>query len=171
MNKIASTLLVSSLVLGGFAVANADNDRYERGDRYEQNERYDKHEYRGKYCNKHGKKSGYRMERMIEQLDLNDAQEKQVHSIRDNYRPKMKALREDMKETRKQLRETMHAETIDQEKVNKLAQTMGQLKTNKIMLRAEMSTEINKVLSKEQREELKNLKKRSGSERDHGYHS
>ena len=174
MNKIATTLLVSSLALGAFSLANADDDRYERHERYEHSEdddRYERHGYKGKYCDKHGKKSGQRMERMIKHLDLSDEQATQVRSIRDSYQPKMQALREKMQENRKQLREEMQSETIDQEKVKKLAQATGDLKAEKIILRAEKRNKIHNVLTKEQREKMKEMKERRGYKYKHGYHS
>ena len=50
MNKIAITLLVSSLALGGFTLANADDERYEREDHYEKSEHYKRDGHKGKYC-------------------------------------------------------------------------------------------------------------------------
>ena len=174
MNKITTTLLVSSLALGGFTLANASDDRYERYERYEHSEdddRYERHSYKGKYCDKHGKKSDGRIERMIKHLDLTDEQATQVRSIRDSYQPKMKALREKMKDNRKQLREEMHAETIDQQKVKKLAQTMGDLKAEKIILRAEKRSKIRDVLTGEQREKMKEMKQHRGYKYKQGHHS
>lgn len=158
MNKIATTLLVSSLALGGFTLANADDDSNERGDRYEKNDHYKRDGHKGKHCDKQGKKSQYRMEKMIKHLGLNDEQAKKVRSIRESFQPKMEALRSTMKENRKQLREEMHADNIDQSKVKKIAKTMGDLKANKIILRAEMRNEVHKVLTKEQRAEMKKQK-------------
>jgi len=156
MNKITTTLLVSSLALGGFTLANADDNRHERGDRYE------KHDHKGKYCNKRGKKSHNRIEKMIKHLGLSDEQATKVRSIRESFQPKMEALRNKKKETRKQLREVMHAESIDQNKVKELAKTIGDLKANKIILRAEMRSDIHKVLTKAQREEMKKRKEHRG---------
>ena len=162
MKKIATTILVSSLALGGFTLANADYDR---------NDRHERSEHKGKYCDKHGKKSGYRMEKMIKHLGLSEEQAKQVHNIRDSYKGKMQAAREKMQENRKQLREEMHAESIDKSKIKELAQTAGKIKSNKIILRAEMRNEIHKVLTKEQREKMKKQKEYRGSNYKHDHHS
>jgi len=170
MNKIATTLLVSSLALGGFAVAHADYDdheKYEKHERYSEHEKHDEYEKHGKYCNKYAKRSGSRIEYMIEHLNLSDVQAKQVRSIRDNYRPKLAAFHDKMKDNRKQLREAMKEDTINLDQVKEIAQKTGSLKTDKIILRAEMRTEIRKVLTKEQREKMKNLKRRHGY--GHGY--
>ena len=156
MNKIATTLLISSLALGGFAAVHASSDEYEKHEKYEKSEKH------GKYCDKHRKKSGSRGEYMIERLDLSDAQAKQVRSIRDSYRPKMQEFRDKMRDNRKQLREAMHADTINQDQVKEIAQKKGDLTVKKIILRTEMRTEIHKVLTKEQREKMKNMKGRHG---------
>jgi len=152
MNKIATTLIISSLALGGVAVANAsaDDDRYERRG------------YSGKYCDKGNRGFGSRFERMTERLNLSEEQTKQVRTIRDNYRPQISTLADKMRDNRQQLRELMHGDTINQDKVKELAQVMGDLKTDKIILRAEMKAEIHKVLTKEQREEMKEWKGRRG---------
>jgi len=165
MNKIATTLLVSSLALGGFAVVHASPDEYEKYEKYEEQEKH------GKYCDKHGKRSASRGEYMIERLELSDAQAKQVRSIRDNYRPKMKEFRDKMRDNRKQLREAMHADTINQDQVKEIAQKKGDLMAKKIILRTEMRTEIHKVLTKEQREKMKNMKGRHGYGHGYKHHS
>jgi len=156
MNKIVTTMLVSSLTLGGFALANASDDN-----------RYEKREHAGKYCDKHGKGFDSRIERMTEHLGLNDEQAKQVRAVRDNYHPQMLALRDKIKANRKQLREVMHADTVDQAKVEKLAQKMGALKADKIILRSKMRVEMNKVLTNEQRKKMSERKEGRGH--GHGY--
>lgn len=161
MKKIATTLVISSLVLGGFIVSNsnADDDRYERRG------------HSGKHCNKKfGKGSADRFERMKKRLNLSDEQAKQVRAIRDSYSPKRTELAKKTKQNRQQLREAMRADTINQDKVKELAQTMGDLKTDKIILRAKMRTEIHKVLSKEQREKMKNRKGYRGHSHGHRHH-
>ena len=168
MKRITATILASSLALSGLTLANASDDRQER---YERSGHYEKSEHKGKYCNKHGKKSGKRMEKMIKHLDLNDDQAKQVRNIRDSYKVKMSALRNKMKENRKQLREEMHSESIDQNKVKELAQVTGDLKADKIILRAEMRAEINNVLTSEQREKFNKMKEHRGKKYKHDYHS
>ena len=165
MNKITTTLLISSLALGGFTIANADDDYYEK-----RGHSYEKHERSGKHCDKHGKRSDSRIDRMIERLDLNDEQTKQVRLIRDNYRPEMDSLSDKMKGNREQLRELMQEDTIDQDQVKQLAQVIGDLKTDKIILRSDMRAEFNQVLTKEQREKMENWRGRRGHGDGHRRH-
>ena len=148
MNKLLTTLLVSSLALGGMTLANADSEYYGKG------------EHKGKYCQKG------RIERMAEKLDLSESQLKQVREIQEKYRPEKQALRDKMKSSRQQLREVMQVENIDQAKVRKLAQQLGDLKAEKIVLRSQIRSEMNKVLSKEQREKMKGMYKNRGKRYD-----
>lgn len=165
MNKIVTTILVSSLALGGFTAANADDDRYERGEHYERGHSYEHDSgHHGKFCDKHGMK-GQRLEYMIKQLGLSNDQADKVRNIRDAYMPDKKELRNKMRETRKQLREVMHADAIDQDQVETLAKAMGDLKTQKILLRAKMRNEIHQVLTSEQREKMKAMKKEHRGEK------
>lgn len=155
MNRILPALIVSSLALGGLAVAQADDDRQERRGQH------------GKYCDKHGKDFGSRIERMAQRLNLTEEQTKQVRAIKEKYRPDMRKLADRKRDTRRQLREVMHADNVDQDKVKKLARKMGGLTTEKIILHGKKKAEINKVLSKEQREQMRQLKPRHG--KGHGY--
>lgn len=156
MNKLVTTLLVSSLVLGGVTLAQADSDRYEKG------------EYDGKYCNKgkDGKGRAYRIERMATELGLSESQLKQVRAVEAKYHPKMQELRGKKKAGRQSLREVMQADNVDQAAVKKLVQQQGDLKVEKIMLRSQMRAEIDKVLTAEQRAKMKEMR----SHRSEGYH-
>jgi len=157
MNKIAVTLLAGSLALGGYGLVNASPDSYE------------KYEYQGKHC-KHGKEG--RLERMKSTLDLSEDQVTKIRAIKDKYRPEKMALRGKMKDARKQLREAMHADSIDKNKVKKLARQMGDLKTQKILLRADMKAEVHSVLTSEQRAKKKDMFKgrHEGYREHHGKH-
>jgi len=163
MNKTAAILLTTSLALGGYGVANASADHQ------------GKHEYQGKHCKhgKYGKKDGEaRLERMKAKLGLSEKQVTQIRAIKDKHRPGKMALRGKMKETRMQLRAAMHADQIDKAKVKQLAQQMGSLKVEKIMLKADMRSEVNKVLTAEQRAKKKEIHKgRHDRHREHrGHH-
>jgi len=159
MNKLVKTLLIGSLTLGGFTMANASPDHF------------DKPGHAGKSCGKHEKDRGARIEKMIERLDLDEGQAEQVRNIRDNYHPQMEQLKEKMKDNRQQLRELVQADALDQEQVRVIAEAIGDLKTEKIILRTTMKSEIRMVLTEEQREEMKQWKKRRGfghGRRHHG---
>ena len=159
MNKIVTTLLIGGLTLGGFTMANASPGHF------------DKPGHASKSCGKHEMDRGSRIEKMIKHLDLDEGQAEQVRNIRDNYRPQMKELKEKMKDNRQQLHELAQADTLDQEQVKIIAEVIGDLITEKIILRTTMKSEIRMILSEEQREEMKNWKRDRGfghGRRHHG---
>ena len=140
MNKIASSILIGTLALGGLSMVNASPDNHGEG-----------HGYKSHHC-KHGQKGGHsRFEKMKSVLGLTDAQVKQVEALKSKFQPRKEALRGKMKSTRMQLRATMKSNTVDKTKLSQLATTMGNLKTEKIMLRAEMRSEMDKILTDDQR--------------------
>jgi len=157
MNKIAITLLASSLALGSLGLANADNDRYEKGGYHE-----------GKHCKHKGARGESQLERMTEKLGLSDEQAGQVKAIQEKYAPQKQALRSKMHENRQALREAMHADTMDQAKVEQLAEAMGNLKTEKILLKSKMHSEVSQVLTSEQRMKRKSMHQHKGG-KHHGY--
>ena len=159
MNKLITTLLVSSIAMGSFAIAHAESEH--SGVR----------EHNGKHCNKGkmGNKFGMRIERMAKKLGFSESQLKQAHEIEAKYKPQMQALHDKKKATRQELRAVMHADTIDQAVVKKLAQQQGDLKAQKIVLRSQMRAEINNVLTEEQRSKMKEMHKKRG-EKNHGKH-
>jgi Spy/CpxP family protein refolding chaperone len=166
MNKMISAILVGSITLGGLSLAVASDDEY-RG------------KHQGKYC-KHGKggdhKMGHhkkgmeqRMQRMMHRLDLNDEQTSKVSAVFDKHRTQFNSLRSKMKSNRVALRENMHADTQDMAVIEKLAKKQGELKTQKILIKAKIKSAINKILNKEQREKMKNIRAKR-SQRRHGIH-
>ena len=164
MNKIMSAIMVVAITLGGFSMAVADDDDY-RG------------KHQGKYC-KQGKMAGYsmghhkqgmeqRMQRMLHRLDLNDDQASKVSAVFDQHRTQLNALRSQMKSNRMALRENMHADTQDMALIEKLAKEQGELKTQKILMKAKIKSAINNILNSEQREEMKNIRAKRG-QKHHG---
>lgn len=167
MNKMISAILVGSITMGGLSLAVAGDDEY-RG------------KHQGKYC-KHGKGGGdhkmghhkkgmeHRMQRMMHRLDLNDEQASKVSAVFDQHRTQFNSLRSEMKSNRMALRENMHADTQDMAVIEKLAKKQGELKTQKILIKAKIKSAINIILNKEQREKMKNIRAKR-SQRHHDMH-
>ena len=157
MNKLITTLLVSSLAMGSIAIAHANSEH--SGDR----------EHQGKRCmkGKMGNKFGMRIERMAKKLGFSESQLKQAREIQEKYQPQMQALHDKKKATRQELRAVMHADNIDQAAVKKLAQQQGDLKAQKIILRSQIRSEIHKLLTAEQRTKMKEMHK-NRDEKRHG---
>ena len=116
-----------------------------------------------------GNKFGMRIERMAKKLDFSESQLKQAREIQAKYQPQMQTLYDKKKATRQELRAVMHADNIDQAAVKKLAQQQGDLNAQKIILRSQMRTEINKVLTAEQRTKMEEMRKNRG-EKHYGEH-
>lgn len=165
MNKF-TTLLTATLALGsvGVIIASPGN--------------YGKSGHKGKYCQqgKHGKGRGAaRIARMTSVLGLNSTQVKQLEAIQTKYQPKRIALRTKMQETRTQLRQAMQADKIDKAKVKQLAKASGDIRTRKIVLRAEIREAVHNILTPEQRAKKKTMRKgrygrHHGHKGHHGHH-
>lgn len=156
MKKGILALIITALVGGGMNFALADSGGY-----------HGQHGKEGKHCNKHGK---FRLENMREELSLSDEQVKQITSIREKYQPRMQELREKSKANRAQLREAKYADTVDMGIIKTLAKAQGDLKTQKIILKAEKRNEINGVLTKEQLSKLKEMKQKHRKHKDDEEH-
>jgi Spy/CpxP family protein refolding chaperone len=152
MKKGILVLMVTALVGGGMNFALADSGGYHGHDR-EYGEGH--HGKAGKHCSEHGQ---FRLENMREELGLSDEQVKQITDIREKYQPRMQELREKSKANRAQLREAKNADTVDMAKIKTLAKAQGELKTQKIILKAEKRNEIHAVLTKDQLSKLKEMK-------------
>ena len=164
MKTLVTTLLLGSLSLTGMHSAFADDDREEKHGYHSEHHG----EHGGKYCDKHGK--GNRIERMKQHLGLTDDQVKKMQDLREKYQPQKQALREKMRDTRKQLRDVMHAEQLDQREVKILANKIGDLKAEKIMLHAKKRSEMNAILTPEQRQKMRDWKQKR-HEHHHGDHN
>jgi len=166
MNTIISAILVGSMTLGSLSLAIAGDGEY-RG------------KHQGKYC-EYGKGGGHkmghyrkgiehRMQRMMQHLDLSDEQTSKVSAVFDQHRTKFNALRTEIKDNKMALREKMHADTQDMKAIEKLANKQGELKTKKILIKANIKSAINKILNKEQREKMREIRSKRGH-RHHGMH-
>lgn len=161
MGKIISAILVGSITLGWLGLAVADDDDY-RG------------KHQGKYC-KHGDhkmghhKRGmeYRMQRMMRHIDLSDEQKSKVSAVFDQHRTQFNSLRSEMKSNRMALRENMHTDTQDMAVIEELAKKQGELKTQKILIKAKMKSAIYKILNNEQREKMEDIRDRRSKMRRH----
>lgn len=169
MRKSIIVILLAALAGGGINQALADSEGHHSNDR-EYGERH--HAMSGKDCKKHGK---FRMEKMQKMLGLSDEQVSRIRQIREKYRPQMQELREQSRANRKKLREARQAESIDMAQIEALAQIQGNLKAQKIILKAKKHNEIRTVFTKEQIVRLREMKQKYHNDRDddrehHGKH-
>ena len=160
MKNIISAVLVGSIALGGLSVAVASGDSNEhRGGHH------------GKYCKQsgegnHKKRMEHRLQRMTKHLQLSEEQASKVRSVFEKHSEELSALRSEKQSNRQELRASMHAENMDMTKVEKLAKKQGMLKTEKILIKAKIKSEIKAILTDEQRAKMKTMRGKHG----HGKH-
>jgi len=156
MNKIAATVLASTIAMAGIGLVYAGNDGYGH--------------YKGKHCQHkfEGKRGEYYLQRMTDKLDLTEDQVTQIRTIKDKYHPQKQQLRNEMMKNRQSLKELMMADSLDEAGVQQLAETMGKLKTEKILLKSKMMSEINQLLTPEQLEKKRSVMQHRGC-KHHGY--
>lgn len=92
--------------------------------------------------------------RMGKRLGLTKEQRTAVRAIVDQHRPQMRALRDAQAESRHQLMALSATGNPDTVQVRALADTQGKAIADMIVLRVRMRSEINKVLTEEQRKKL-----------------
>lgn len=159
MKKMLITLMAGSLAMGSLGLVNADDGRYQKGEHK-----------KGQYC-KHkgeGSRDEYRLERMTKKLGLSDDQASRIQAIWDKYSPQKQQMRSEMQQNRKQLRAAMSADSRDEARLQQLAEAIGKLKTEKILLKSRIHGEVSQVLTSEQLEKRKQMRQRHGH-KHHGY--
>lgn len=170
MKKIISTVLVGSIALGGLSIAVASGDYNEH--RGEHHGKYCKQGGEGKHEKGHHKKGmEHRMQRMMKHLGLSEEQATKVRSVFDKHSVQLSALRTEKLSNRQALRSSMHAENMDMTVIEKLAKKQGALKTKKILIKAKIKSEINAILTDEQRAKKKTMrgKRGHGEHKKHGH--
>jgi protein CpxP len=153
------TVLTAALIGGLFftsAQVNAapagDPPKWERGERPEKGERF--------------------LARMTKTLDLSAEQQEKIKAIMDEHRNKVAPLRQDLDENRDKLRQATKADTFDEAAIRTLAAGQAAAKTELVVERARMMSQIHAVLTPEQRkladEKMERMMERRGGDRHHG---
>jgi protein CpxP len=133
------SVLTAALVGGLFfhsAQVNAapigDSPKWERGERHERTgERF--------------------LARMTKSLDLNAEQQEKIKAIMDEHRTKVAPLRQSLDENRDKLRQAVKADSFDEAAVRSLAASQASAKTELMVERARMKSQIHALLTPEQR--------------------
>ena len=153
MNKLATAAIVSMMLAGGASMALADSDRregrHEMGHYGSGHHGYGHHGY-GKGCRS--------IDRMADELNLDEKQVTKMREIKDKYRPKKQALRDKSRDNRKAMRALMDKDTVKESDIRKLADAQGKIKADKIVLKSKMKLEMREVLTKEQRAKWKEMR-------------
>lgn len=165
-NAMLVTLLASTLGFGATAAHADDNATEQRGYGHL------KHEG-GKYSGKRGGRHGGKMmKRMIKKLDLTDAQQAQIKTLRESQKEQYKALREERKALRTEMQALDTTSADHQSQVTALADKKAKLDRKSFIQRSEARQQFEAVLTAEQRTKLKELKekRRNRGGKRHGKH-
>lgn len=100
------------------------------------------------------------LEHMAEHLDLDDAQRDTVRNIMEAAKPELEALREQFKANRKALEALDASDAAYSTELNNIALSNGQLATEGTLLFTRIRSDINAVLTDEQRDKLARGKER-----------
>jgi len=96
-----------------------------------------------------------RIERMAQRLNLSTEQRDAMRAIVDKARPQMRALRDRLTDNRTQLRTLTLQGNADEARVRTLADAQGKAMADLIVLRTQMRSEMDKVLTEPQRQQLR----------------
>ena len=97
---------------------------------------------------------GLMLEHMADHLDLDDAQRASMQNILEAARPEIEALREQLRTNREALRALDANDPAYSTALNNIALSNGQLATEGTLLFTRVRTEVDAVLTDEQREKL-----------------
>jgi Spy/CpxP family protein refolding chaperone len=120
----------------------------------------------------HGKHSGMKgegmdrgekfMNRMADRLQLTTEQRSSVQAVLQKSQPQRANLKEKMQANRKALKELARGGNSDSSQIAELAQERGQLVADMIVQRSKVRGEIREILTDAQREQLNQMRERSG---------
>ena len=94
---------------------------------------------------------GMRWERMAEQLDLTDAQQDQIKTLRLSFQEETLPLKNELREKKARMQTLTTAKEADMKAINQLADEMGGLKTTMMKKHLAHQQEVRKILTDEQR--------------------
>lgn len=111
--------------------------------------------YGGRHAHRMSHDGDQRFERMADRLDLTDEQRKSVRAMLDQSRPQMRELDDKLRANRQALRDLADSDQVDEKQLRKIAKEQGELHSQMIVQRTQMHQQIRKVLTEEQREQLR----------------
>lgn len=104
-----------------------------------------------------GKGEGHRAKRMISRLDLTEEQRDAIRPMRFELEKKLIDLNQKIAIARLELRQLLHAETLDQSSIARKMGDISQLRVQQKTLRLENWFEIQKLLTPDQQKSWKRL--------------
>ncbi len=101
-----------------------------------------------------------RMERMLGQLDLTDAQREQIETILDVHRNAAAGQRADLHAARAALADRIHADVFDEQAIRDAAAAVATIEVDIALSRATLLQQVRGVLTPEQQDRLEQLHER-----------
>ena len=148
------TLLASTLGLGAAAVHAESGDSSKRG------HGYSKHEG-GKHHGKRGGRHGggkHMMKRMAKKLELTEAQQTELKTLREAQKEQYKALREEMKSLREKMKALDTTSADYDSQVAAIADEKANFERKRFIQKSAARQSFMNVLTEEQRTKLKTMK-------------
>ena len=108
---------------------------------------------------------GGRMEFGLRGIDLTDAQRQQVQAIMESHRDELQQIGEKVREAHRAFAQATSAETIDEAAIRTASTAVANAMADEGILRARIRSEVNGILTAEQREQLKTRQQEAGSRR------
>lgn len=125
-----------------------------------------KQERVGKRGGHHGKGFRHgRKARLFQQLNLTDAQKAQLKEIKQRHRESTKSLREEMRASRRSMKQVTQNGAFNESAVRAAAQASNNARVELAVVRAKMRSEMFAVLTAEQKTQLEQLKEQRRQKR------
>ena len=102
----------------------------------------------------------FKMARMARHLDLSDEQRTQVKVIRDSTRPEADRFADAMLENREAMKRLQQSGAFDEAQVREVAERRGALIVEMTVLKARVHSQIQAILTPEQRERMQEMRAR-----------
>ena len=144
---LVATLLASSAGLVTMASAKPFSDGPGCG-------RSSHHEGKGQ----HDRGKGHHLERMARRLNMTDEQRAEFATVMEGSREQMTGLRDEMRTNRAKIRDLVSQADFDEAAIRGIAGQQGDLEAEMIVLRARQRSEMQALLTDEQRTQLAEMR-------------
>ncbi|MCW8877308.1 MAG: Spy/CpxP family protein refolding chaperone [Kangiellaceae bacterium] len=96
----------------------------------------------------------------LRHLDLTDEQKEQLKAVKNAKKGTFKVKRQEIHGLKKQMRQLMNAEQIDEGAIKALSLQIAELKADQLIQRAQLKQEVMKLLTDEQKSKLEAIKEK-----------
>ena len=111
------------------------------------------------------RRGGQRFDRLMQELELTPEQKTQIESVRSAQESQLMSLRTEMRKLRDDLDQAFQPETLAEGRIYALVDQLAANRARMQKLRIEQRVAMHKILTPEQRKELKELRAKRGPRR------